>query len=676
MLLATLDRIAACVPRPSEILVHADGGWESGIESTQVGGIPLRLITSKHRIGPGGGRDLMIRAASQDIVASFDDDSWPVDSDYFARAFALMNAFPLAAVASPAVYLHEKPVQEPWMEATEAGAFEGSASLTRRSLYLQLPGYVPVPAAYGIEEVDVSLQAHAAGFQILACPWLRAWHDRPQADDQHGMAPWAANEVLLAYLRYPRWLQPWGWWRAVRRILHQWSGPSRAALLAALAGSPAHCARFAGWKRRYSWREIHAFHRGARQRWCLSVRQQSEDAPPALQAELAPPPLRVAFVQYTNPAAYPPLMNGSKLLAKAGVEILFVGLKGPENANFQLPSLPRICQRSMSVASPGFWQKVHYLQYSLLVLWCAWRFQARWLYVSDAIGCGAGLLARRVLRIKTVYHEHDASPGLGSGRSRADSLIAVARNRMAGESELLVAPNQDRLDLIISQVARTGPSLCVWNSPVLSEIGPARQKAPPDAPFRLVFHGSIVPERFPLRMIQALAGSPENVILRLVGYEGPGVPGYVDSLIAEASRLGVGKRFEYLGTLQRPDCLKCCGECDAGLCLLTHRLEDINSVYMAGASNKPFDYLSQGVAVVVPDDETWRNLFVASGFGVTSNILNTEALASTFTWLVNHREEVRAMGERGRQKILAGWNYETVFAPALDFMLSSTLKRP
>jgi hypothetical protein len=56
------------------------------------------------------------------------------------------------------------------------------------------------------------------------------------------------------------------------------------------------------------------------------------------------------------------------------------------------------------------------------------------------------------------------------------------------------------------------------------------------------------------------------------------------------------------------------------------------------------------------------------------NPADVNSLAAVMTWCVEHREQVRAMGEAGRRRILAEWNYERQFhdvAQALQLKRSS-----
>jgi GT2 family glycosyltransferase len=255
-LLRTLELICRCEPLPAEILIHCDGGWrpdEAQFDSLRV---PVRLLFSEKPLGPGGGRDACIRASSHDLIASFDDDSLPLDSDYFDQAKKIMDTLPQAAILSPEVYLQEKPIQPQSCELRTAKYYQGSASIHRRSHYLAVRGFVPVPLAYGVEETDLSLQTHAAGFQIWESPWLRAWHDRPLADNAHQTIPWIKNEVLLAYLRYPLIAQPWGWWRAWRHWWRNRSVLKVSGLLRLVREIFVYCLQYQTYKHSYSLRQI------------------------------------------------------------------------------------------------------------------------------------------------------------------------------------------------------------------------------------------------------------------------------------------------------------------------------------------------------------------------------------------------------------------------------------
>lgn len=670
-LVNTLDRIMECSPLPAEILLHFDGGWEATEDLTLGRPVPVRILRSPVNVGPGGGRALMFQAARHDIVCSFDDDSWPLDKDFFQQALAVMNAFPNAAIVSPAVYLCEKPRLPRLPEISEDVSFEGSASITRRSHYLNLPGYVPVPDAYGVEEVDISLQAHAAGYQILHCPWLRAWHDRPHSDYQHGLVPWVKNEVLLAYLRYPRILQPWGLLRSVRHVINHYSPNRLGVLLKALATAPSHCQTYARYRRRYTLKEIWRHHFSHFQQWRLtpSPKQDSVEISPM------PPARRALYLQYTNPAAYPPLQHSSQVLAGRGWEVKFAGIAGRGSTSMSFPPFPRVSVLSRKWCSPGWKQKLHYLSFVLWSVWLAWRWKPAWLYCSEPLSTLPGLLAKKASSARLLYHEHD-SPARPGPRDKWFTRFAWRqRQRVARHADAIVLPNQARLDAFLEGNPTPAPSFCIWNCPSRSDLPETASPKTGDAarPLRVLYHGSIVPERFPVLILKALAACERNVCLRLIGYEVPGMIGYTDQLKAEAHRLGLDDRFEYLGTIpHRSDLMKRAAECDVGLSLLHYQSRDINMRHMTGASNKPFDYLSQGLALIVPSEPEWERLFVSTGCARSCDPASASELAAQLQWMADHRDEVTAMGVRGQELVARQWNYEEQFQPLLQFMEAAT----
>ena len=203
--LVTLARLRACRPPPDEILVHVDGGEEACAEALRRAHPDLRVIVSRENIGPGGGRNKLVAAAAHELVASFDDDSYPIDRDYFARLEQEFHRFPDAWVMAAQVFhLHE--AIEPDTTASEWVAdFTGCGCAYRRARYLQVGGYVPLPTAYGMEEVDFGLRLHALGGRVLRSGRLRVFHHTDLSHHADPMITSASivNLALLAYLRYP-----------------------------------------------------------------------------------------------------------------------------------------------------------------------------------------------------------------------------------------------------------------------------------------------------------------------------------------------------------------------------------------------------------------------------------------------------------------------------------------
>jgi glycosyltransferase involved in cell wall biosynthesis len=102
---------------------------------------------------------------------------------------------------------------------------------------------------------------------------------------------------------------------------------------------------------------------------------------------------------------------------------------------------------------------------------------------------------------------------------------------------------------------------------------------------------------------------------------------------------------------------------DVGLALMPPDPQDVNMRWMIGASNKSFDYLAGGVPLLVTDLPEWRDAFVDAGLARACNPQDPASVAAVFQWMLDHPEERREMGRRGRQRLLDDWNYEQQFAP-------------
>jgi GT2 family glycosyltransferase len=214
--LETIRFITACRPAPDEVLVHVDADQVSCATAIREAFPSIRTLISKARIGPGGARNKLIREARYECVASFDDDSFPIDTDYFARVSVVFDQFHEAAVVYARVYHRGEPLERDVTSAAWVSDFAGCACVYRRSKFIETRGYVPLPIAYGMEEVDLALQLHCEGSRILYTPYLRVRHDTTLEHHrgQEITSGSIANLFLLAFLRYPLSC----WWIGVLQV--------------------------------------------------------------------------------------------------------------------------------------------------------------------------------------------------------------------------------------------------------------------------------------------------------------------------------------------------------------------------------------------------------------------------------------------------------------------------
>jgi len=373
--------------------------------------------------------------------------------------------------------------------------------------------------------------------------------------------------------------------------------------------------------------------------------------------------VKVLYVQYANPAAYPPLQHSARILADDGAKVLLLGIVTTGTEALEFPIRKNIDVREMKSCGPGIRQKTHYLLFCLWVAWTALSWRPKWLYVSDALASPIAWLLTFWPGFDVVYHEHDTPAEVNANTpavTRFMRTVLWTRRRIARRAKLCVLPNEKRIEAFRAQTQTNRPLYCVWNCPSRLEAAAVTSHVSSDQ-LTVFYHGSIVPDRLSLNVVRALAELPHAVSLEFAGYETIGHEGYIREILAEAERIGVLDRVKYIGALPRAELLPRCSQAHVGLSVFSRDSQDLSMATMVGASNKPFDYLLCRLALLVSDLPDWNRAFVEPGFGLSCSPEDPQSLAAALQWFVDHPQQRKEMGEKGRQRILADWNYEAQF---------------
>ena len=258
---SVLDKIQYCDPKPAETWVHvdlADGLFECDLRRLFPN---VKVLTSAIRLGPGGGRHRCLVACGTPYAVSFDDDSYPVDSDFFLMIERLFSEHVNAAIFSAKIWHRHEPTIARSEALISCPSYFAGGHAIRLAAYREVRGYIPRPVAYGMEESDLSLQLFAAGWNIYEAGSLRVFHD---TDLKHHQAPEITSGVienvgLYAFLHYP--LIGWGLGLAqivnkvaycirVGRLRGIWSGICRI---------PIECYRNRCYRKPVAWRTLRRF---------------------------------------------------------------------------------------------------------------------------------------------------------------------------------------------------------------------------------------------------------------------------------------------------------------------------------------------------------------------------------------------------------------------------------
>jgi len=246
-LLKTLNKIIACDPGPKEILIHVDGGSPEVLHAVHEKFPQVRVLTSTTYLGPGGSRNRLVDAAACELVANFDDDSFPEHLDYFACVIEDACRFPHAAIISAANH-DDAPSPDRYLQVSMAS---GCGCVFRKSWYVKVLGFVPVPIAYNMEEIDMGLRLYAQNGLIIRDAKLKVIHDKPYAIQ---VAPELnsailANTALFPFLRFPVFLWPIGFCQLASRVVYLLRRGWTKGLLRGLGMIPSHIWRNRHWRK-------------------------------------------------------------------------------------------------------------------------------------------------------------------------------------------------------------------------------------------------------------------------------------------------------------------------------------------------------------------------------------------------------------------------------------------
>jgi len=194
---------------------------------------------------------------------------------------------------------------------------------------------------------------------------------------------------------------------------------------------------------------------------------------------------------------------------------------------------------------------------------------------------------------------------------------------------------------------RSGP---VENYPIL-RLSETVERRPQE---RIIYLGAMARMRGLVEVVQAfalVAAEHPTWELDLVGLCRPA--SFEQELRALAKKLGVETKVKFTAWVPYEEKERLSAQASMGI--ITYLPYANNTSCLP---NKLFDYMLVGLPVVASDFPLYREVVESCHCGLLVDPARPEAIAGAMTYLIEHPQQARRMGENGRQAVLETYNWE------------------
>jgi glycosyltransferase involved in cell wall biosynthesis len=273
-----------------------------------------------------------------------------------------------------------------------------------------------------------------------------------------------------------------------------------------------------------------------------------------------------------------------------------------------------------------------------------------------------------------IFHLHEL-PETDRSWSSLQKWVDIAALRGTSSADALVFPEKYRARHWLAAAGDSRVPIIVPNCPERGYFAaPDDWSATIAARFQareLVYVGQAATDNGHLEGLRALAMTDGGIRMRVIG-------GYRQDFAARfstlAHELGVTERVSLDGWLPQAELIARASAASAGLSLHKPVLRGLE--YLGSASNKLFEYAAMGLPVLVPERASYRDFLGDAEWVTYADIGEPASIAHAITSIFADRERYASMSRAARRAFEEQYNYERVFAPALEriFELSGVPK--
>jgi glycosyltransferase involved in cell wall biosynthesis len=383
---------------------------------------------------------------------------------------------------------------------------------------------------------------------------------------------------------------------------------------------------------------------------------------------------RLLVVIYANPDYYPPTYNAVKILGRHfQVTVIARNMDRPccEWGEIEVIRTGEYASAVDKETASPLTKLTEYWNFCATVRRAVAEREPHVVYAYDAHGFVSALRARRRRSLPVIFHLHELPALKNASAYSLQSWITKLALHQTRAAALVVLPEPNRAKIWLQAAHDTRQAMIVPNcssldffssSSDLNELARIRF-----ACRRLLCIGWMGESNGQREAVRAVAMVRTNVGLILVG---PHASEFENELNDLAQNLGVQSRVSIEQWVPHSELASRFSGCAVGLSL--YRPVSQNWEFNSSATNKVFEYSALGLPVVVPDRNSYREFFAGDEWVVYANPEDPASIARAIEFVLADRDRYVAMSLAARRAHEEKYNYEHVFAPALERILAMT----
>ena len=296
-----------------------------------------------------------------------------------------------------------------------------------------------------------------------------------------------------------------------------------------------------------------------------------------------------------------------------------------------------------------------------LVRWLERDVKPEVVHLSNVLLVGMAARLRDVLRVPVVcgLQAEDSFLDALPDPHRATALELISER--GGAVDGLVAVSEYYAERAASRFSLPREKISVVLPGIMLE-GHEKVSRPEGSPLTVGYLGRISPEKGLHLLCQAfrrLAVEPELTGLRLevAGFLANDQIGYAAALRRDLSRLGLGDRVRFIGTVDRREKLTFL----AGIDVLA-----VPTVYPDPKGLSVIEALASGIPVVAPDDGIFPELLEKTRGGLLCQAGDVDSLVESLRILLTDADGRSRMGEAGHREVHDGFSAERMARETLS----------